>query len=553
MSVQHLNLRCYQCGSTVLDDIALNQFKCSHCGAITLVKDTVSDRLDKVLDQVKDAAAERLAQQEALRQKAQQALYSRAGLAVLGALLVAGAIGMVFNRSKPARSTGAYEAAKVDIDPNKLVALDARQVLLGQGSSAKVAVLINLRNDTGVPIADPTLKLKWYDADQLVGESTQRLRRDVLLPGESEPIVFEAPRGKSFTRYELEKTSLRSGRDIVSQGSLKLDAMRFLRQEDSLLLVGQIKNTATFAINSIRLQATALDSVGKVLGFGDAYFDPGELPAGQSAFAKLKLETVGDLSQVKALEYVVSHRYMQADKGQVTVASPGRVVRTEQTAQTIGALNVTAQELLADDTQRFDLAQLQLKPLLAARDTAQELVYLTEITNLSADTIALKPGAIVRSYNGAQANDAAEISAMPDLYPGESYPVLIDPGQLSQLTQAKAEFKPILKAALPGTRPRLEVKLDSTQAGIGSVNVNFSRNYRYKYVQVTGQLRNASTQPVAKPVLWLMLRDSSGALTGFERLNNLAPIAPGESVPFTTRINQLGRDFAKVDTLYATR
>lgn len=553
MNMQKISLRCQDCGSPVLTEIALNQFKCNHCGAITLVKDTISDRLDKVLDQVKDAAAERLANEEAMRRETQRkVLFAISAAVLVGAFLLVAFSRLINSNNKTARPAGTYEAVKVNIDGTKLVVVDAKQVVLGSGSSANAGLLLNVRNDTGVALDNPNLKIKWYEADQLIGETSAKLQRDVMLPGESAPVIFEAPSGKSFSRYEIEKSSLQPPRNFISQGSLKLDAMRFLRQDKSLLVVGRLKNTTTLNIKSVRLYAVAKDSSSKVIAFGDRYFDVSELAADKTAFVKVELKTLGDLEQVKTMEYVVA--YEQLAEGRYSpVASLDRVMRIEQAAQTMSEWDISPQELLADESQRFDLKQLQLKPLQAARDDTQDLVYLSEITNLSTDTIAIKPGAVVRSYNGAQLGNTTSLKDIPDLYPGESFPVLIDPRDQRQLTKADTEFKPILKTAMPGTRPRLEIKLGSTEAKMGSVNVNFTRNYRYKYVEVSGQIRNASAQPVVKPVLWLMLRDSSGALSGFKRIDNIAPIPPGESVPFKADITQMGHDFVKIDTLYSTR
>lgn len=53
-----------------------------------------------------------------------------------------------------------------------------------------------------------------------------------------------------------------------------------------------------------------------------------------------------------------------------------------------------------------------------------------------------------------------------------------------------------------------------------------------------------------KSRLWVSLRDGEGKLAGFTLLDNLPAIAPGESVPFQAKVNQFGRDFARVETLY---
>ena len=80
--------------------------------------------------------------------------------------------------------------------------------------------------------------------------------------------------------------------------------------------------------------------------------------------------------------------------------------------------------------------------------------------------------------------------------------------------------------------------------------VNFSRRYSYKFVEVSGSIANPGQAIVRKPRLWVSLRDREGRLAGFTLLDNLPAIAPGESVPFQAKVDQFGRDFASVETLY---
>ena len=142
---------------------------------------------------------------------------------------------------------------------------------------------------------------------------------------------------------------------------------------------------------------------------------------------------------------------------------------------------------------------------------------------------------------------------MAYLYPGERLPVQVDPNRADRITQTRVEWKPMRRAALPGPRVPLDVKVDSTKAEIGSVLLNFSQRFSYKAVSVKGSVRNPGTSIVRKTRLWVSLRDKGGQLTGFKQVENLPAIAPGDSVPFEVRIEQQGRDFASVDTLYQTR
>eukprot|EP01036_Dinobryon_divergens_P008437 gene8437-11267_t len=54
MTIDLQTLKCGECGSSVLKRTGLNEYTCEHCGSVTLVEDNVSDRLERVLDQVKN-------------------------------------------------------------------------------------------------------------------------------------------------------------------------------------------------------------------------------------------------------------------------------------------------------------------------------------------------------------------------------------------------------------------------------------------------------------------------------------------------------------------
>lgn len=94
--------------------------------------------------------------------------------------------------------------------------------------------------------------------------------------------------------------------------------------------------------------------------------------------------------------------------------------------------------------------------------------------------------------------------------------------------------------------------MTGTKAETGSVLLNFSQRFLYKSVQVTGKVSNPGTNIVGKVRLWVSLRDRDGQLSGFKLVDNLPAIAPGESVPFQVNVEQNGRDFASVGTLYQT-
>ncbi len=110
MTIDLQTLKCGECGSSVLKRTGLNEYTCAHCGSVTLVEDNVSDRLERVLDQVKDAAGKRLADEQALKQK--QALrYAGIALAAVFGISALIIFFNVFFASRVTVSSGARPSA----------------------------------------------------------------------------------------------------------------------------------------------------------------------------------------------------------------------------------------------------------------------------------------------------------------------------------------------------------------------------------------------------------------------------------------------------------
>jgi hypothetical protein len=89
MTIDLKTLKCAECASTALDQSGLNEYTCRHCHSVTRVEDDGADHLERVLNQVKDAAAERLASEQASRvRSALKIVGILGGMAIVFLLLV---------------------------------------------------------------------------------------------------------------------------------------------------------------------------------------------------------------------------------------------------------------------------------------------------------------------------------------------------------------------------------------------------------------------------------------------------------------------------------
>jgi DNA-directed RNA polymerase subunit RPC12/RpoP len=561
MTIDLQTLKCGECGSSVLKRTGLNEYTCEHCGSVTLVEDNVSDRLERVLDQVKNEAGRRLAADEARR----QALVMRkAGIAVaagVAVVLVISLVGVfVGGRSADTRGapgTRSVVAAVTDrtIPTDGLKLGEPRQVLVGSGSSARPKLLVVARNETGKPLARAGIRAVYYDGDSKLDERSEMLPLAVLEPGESAPLLIDMPSGKNVTRQELRVQKLSEPYSAARGPRMAFSRARLVQQGERVRLVGRVVNDRkdAAALGGIEVLVTLYDDAGQVIGFGQGYGQANEIAAGAHTSVDVSIARFGRAAAIAAWDYRIGYSTLEASGGRTPVLSADRVIRTAGGPENFNPdLRLGTDDLLAEDSERFDDKQLELLPLVDGRNNIQQRLFLGELVNRSADAVVLAPGGVISRYSGNKFHGTTNIAGLAYLYPGERFPIFLEPEDMERITLTRIEWKPMRRAALPGPRKPMEVKVTDTRAETGSVLLNFSQRFTYKSVEVTGSVKNPGNSIVGKVRLWVSLRDRNGQLTGFKLVDNLPAIAPGESVPFQVNVEQNGRDFASVTTLYQT-
>ncbi|QNK70814.1 FxLYD domain-containing protein [Variovorax sp. PAMC26660] len=556
MTIDLQTLKCGECGSSVLKRTGLNEYTCDHCGSVTLVEDNVSDRLERVLDQVKNEAGRRLAAEEALRQKLMLRKVGIGVIVVLGVVLV-GRVIEVFLESRNPPGAQPVVAAVVDrtIPADGLKLGEPKQVLVGSGSSAVPKLLVVARNETGKPLSRAGIRATYYDGETRLDERSEMVPIAVLEPGESTPALIDMPSGKNITRQDLRVQKLSEPYNAVEGPRMTFARVRLVQQGDRVRLVGRVANTRKDAamIGGIEVLATLYDDAGQVIGFGHGYGQSNELKPGAHTSVDLSIARFGRAAAIAAWDYRIGYSTIETSGARTAVLSTDRVIRTTGAPERFNPeLRLGTEDLLADDSERFDAKQLELLPLIDGRNNIQQRLFLTELVNRSPDAVAIAPGGVISRFSGSKADGTTNISGLAYLYPGERFPIFLEPEDMERITDTRIEWKPMRRAAMPGPRMPLEVKVTGTKAETGSVLLNFSQRFTYKSVEVKGSVKNPGTNIVGKVRLWVSLRDRSGQLTGFKLVENLPAIAPGESVPFQVDVEQNGRDLASVTTLYQT-
>jgi len=554
MTINLKTLKCGECGSADLRRQAPNEYACGHCGSVTLVEDKVSERLERMLAQVTDAARQRLDHQEDARRRRVVTHALGWGLG-LGLVIAVVAVAVALIGDRPAKPAPGVAVAPPKLALPRGIPVDAlklgepQQVLIRRGSSSTAKLLVMVRNTHDAPLQRPSIEAAFFDETQALGKRSQSLPLDSIAPGESLPVLIDLPSQGTVTRQDLLVRPLSAPSRSVVAPALNFARMRLVQQgEDDLRFVGRIVNGGEATLAGIEALVTLLDDRGAVIGLGHGYGGGAELRPGQRTTLDFQVQRFGRVP-IAAWEVRIGHSLLQADGSRAAVASADRVVRTAAGPEALPPLPAGSEDLLATEAERFDPAQLELLPIAALRDNTQRPIHVTELVNRSSDAIALSPALLLTPLDGAQAGRPIVVAEAGMLYPGERLPILLQPYGVPRVTGWRTEWKAIRKAALPGPRPKLEVAVTGTQALEGSALVNFTHRYRTRYVEVTGNVHNPGPGIVRKMQLWVMLRDAQGRLAGFQRVGQLPAAAAGESVPFSARIDLWGRDFAKVTTL----
>ena len=549
MALDLRTLKCNQCGSTALQQIGPIHFQCTHCRATTLV----DHRPTMQGPAVRPPTPMPVPMPLPARAPAATALPAllAAGGTLLAVSLAVGVIGAVVGRSKGAGQTGAggsawsRSTAKIDL---KTLTTEARAVVSGRGSSASPKVLVTVRNDGKTPVEGVDLQVAFFDGAKPAGTGRTSVSSFELMPGELHAMVVDLPKdgGDRQTVTVLSADPL----DAAVEGpALQCARARLVQRGERVRFVCGPHNGQGQALSDVRAFVAAYDASKALVGFGE-WSNGGDIaPASDGLIA-------GDLTLVST-KPIASWDYRLRYELPVRGASKAPVVGPDRTVHQTGApesfpekLELDDASLVASKEQAFDTDSLRVAEWQVGHDNIQNSVLLSEIKNPTSDVVVLGIQGLVTPYDKEKAGTPSSIGAL-SLYPGESFPVRVVPRGLERMNRTVVRWAPSRRAALPGPRVPLEIAIASTKASTGSVLVNFSQRYTYKAVEVKGTIKNLGKKVVAKPIVWVMLRDKSDRLAGFERIEGKA-VAPGESVPFETRIVEEGSAWTRVTTTYQT-
>lgn len=189
-TINTVTLTCSNCGSGHFTKLDQNEYRCTHCQAVTLVEDNVAERLEQILRGMQAPATPRV----------------KPNLAITAAAIAVAVISIpVVISLMNGSSRTSYQATPriPPIDASLVKLTDTREISNG----SRKQLLLMMRNETGKPINAPSVSAQFYQGDLAQNSASGSPLSRTLLPGEYSPVLIDLP-SQPYSRYELRTGSV---------------------------------------------------------------------------------------------------------------------------------------------------------------------------------------------------------------------------------------------------------------------------------------------------------------------------------------------------------
>lgn len=296
-NLSEMTVTCHQCGSASMERLDRKEYRCTHCGAITIISDDDADRVEQLL---KEALSRPVPVQTASRSVPPKTIVVAvvAGfLSVLAATLV---LSILLDHG------GSHYQASSDVPTDRDRTVPVEDVALSelhwhQDSKTYDGMIYN---HSGFAIDVPSYEMTLFVNGMKGSSSTSDVVLRRLLPGEYEPISFRFLSAEPGARYEIEKPA-RIDRNTDAVAPMELTEQQFVQQDgrSEYRLIGLVQNGFTRPVDSTRIVATLYGADHQVLGTGSAYVPA--LRPGEKAAAEVAIYPYGNAGPVAAYDYLV--------------------------------------------------------------------------------------------------------------------------------------------------------------------------------------------------------------------------------------------------------
>ena len=231
--LSELTVTCRQCGSADMLRLDRKEYKCRHCGALTIISDSDAGRLEQLLNQF-------LARQRPAAVAPRRGLFVAVAAATL-VLIVAGLALFSHTGRTPAGITTVDSYFAEQSVPNDQVVMSPLhwQPSESGGGGSYSGVLYN---HSGYAIAPPSYTLNLFRNGMKGDSATSLALLATLEPGEYEPVLFRYDASQPGDRYEVEQPT-HIMHSTFQVAVLPLDNPRLARTGYSYELTGVVRNT----------------------------------------------------------------------------------------------------------------------------------------------------------------------------------------------------------------------------------------------------------------------------------------------------------------------
>jgi hypothetical protein len=237
-----------------MERLDAKEYRCNHCGAITVISDDDAGRLEKLLTSVLNKAAPQgNANPAAVKPRPKGNPWLAASIGVV-ALLVYGGLMIVPQLTK---SHGSSTASIRRYDNDTAISPDSVSIsplhTTDNSSSALFHYLGMIYNHSGYAIDVPNYTMTFFPNGMKGGSTTSDVGLNRLLPGEYVPVSFSTWKSDMGARYEIERpATIRRNTDDIARPELTQQQLVH-HIGDGYQLVGIVQNTFTRPIENLHV------------------------------------------------------------------------------------------------------------------------------------------------------------------------------------------------------------------------------------------------------------------------------------------------------------
>lgn len=284
-TINTVTLTCSTCGSAQFTKLDTNEYRCSHCHAVTLVEDNVAQRLEKILRGMQAPPP------------------SRPGPGALAAIAVTVAAAIAIPVAISLLGSGSdtrsvpRQPPPPSIDATLVKLTDVQEV---ETRGRRQLVMI-VRNDTGRKIEMPRVTASFFQGELSLSSTSGSASARSLQPGEYAPMTVSAP-DKAYTRYALQVAAPALARG--QNNDVAASKVQLVRNDGNYRLVGLLKNNGAQAANSSQVTVMLYGDDGRLIGMGSGYGAASPLAPGALTAFDVRCEMLTD-GQVASYDYMV--------------------------------------------------------------------------------------------------------------------------------------------------------------------------------------------------------------------------------------------------------